>query len=177
MGVIHISVRYQLFLCGQIHHSLTDARCSVSCCVRLLQRSNKEVCQPNTSSINVSDDAVRMNLLLSSHSTTQPSAEPPTRSQPSYPYTSSHTHTLRRRQITALLLSSPHTHSCPHVLVHANTQPNLSTTRHPICQPAAPVSRCTKRLKACCQKEKQRRRRETHKRNREREDRRKCRKI
>ncbi len=58
-----ISVWYQLFLCGQIHHKLTDVRCSLSrCvgCVRLLQRNNRdsEVCQPNTSSINVIDDAI-----------------------------------------------------------------------------------------------------------------------
>lgn len=66
-GVMDISAWYQLFLCGQIHHKLTDVRCSLSrCCVgcvRSLRRSirDSEVCQPNTSSINVIDDVINRN--------------------------------------------------------------------------------------------------------------------
>lgn len=59
-----ISVWYQLFLCGQIHHKLTDVCCSVSRCsvgsVEMLQsnKRNSEVCQLNTLSINVIDDVI-----------------------------------------------------------------------------------------------------------------------
>lgn len=71
--ILDVSVCYQLSSCGQIYHYVTHVRCSVSCsckgCVRLLQRNKEsETCQPNTSSINVINDAIRMNLLLPSHS-------------------------------------------------------------------------------------------------------------
>lgn len=94
------------------------------------------------------------NLLLSSRSTTQPSVEPPTHSQPplSYPYSLSHTRS-QKTNYNSLSLSSirthhtdakTHTHTQKHLRLQKLQQPilhqNLSSPSHQICQPAASAS-------------------------------------
>lgn len=143
-GVMDISVWYRLFLCGQIHHKLTDVRRSVSwsCagCDGLLRRAHTRGMSAKHI-INKCDwwchqQALKwMNLLLSSHSTAQPWAEPPTRSRPplTYPYTSSHTQSRKTNYNSLLHLRTPrrcsdintrtltrtYTHRQPHL--HRNT--------------------------------------------------------
>lgn len=165
-GVMDISAWYQLFLCGQIHHKLTDVRCSLShCCVgcvRLLRRSSRdsEVCQPNTSSINVIDDVTNRNQSerIYYFHLAQPLSpqwnHPHTASPRSHIHTHSPTH-AHKRQITTLSHSHPyahiiqmlrhtHTHTQKHLRLQKLQQPilhqNLSSPSHQICQPAASAS-------------------------------------
>lgn len=140
------------FLCETLRCSFSR---SCARCVRLLQASNEEseLCQPNTSSINVINGVIRMNLLLSSHSILSSLRHPHTANPCVHTYTHPPTHTQTKTNYNSLSLSPEHTH----------TQQNLFSTSYQICQPAAPVRRWhTKRLKTCCQKEKWRRKWDTH---------------
>lgn len=133
-GVMDISAWYQLFLCGQIHHKLTDVRCSLSrCCVgcvRLLRRSSRdsEVCQPNTSSINVIDDVTNRNQserIYYCHLAQPLSPQwnhPHTASPRSHIHTHSPTH-AHKRQITTLSHSHPYAHIIQ-MLRHTHTHKN-----------------------------------------------------
>lgn len=113
-GVMAMSAWYWLFLCGQIHHKLTDVRCSVSHsragCVSLFQRNNRdtEVCQPITSSINVIDDVInrpRSEWIYYCHLTQplNPQLNHPHAGSPhSHTHTSSHTHSHKETNYNSL---------------------------------------------------------------------------